>query len=227
MGLHRAGFTVHGVDIQPQPRYPFSFTQADALEYPIDGFDFVWASPPCQGYSRAKSLAQARNGGKYGEHPQLIDAVRAKLQAWGGPWVIENVQGAPLRNPLKLSGSQFGLLTQRQRWFESNIPLFNPPTPPRRMKTPSAGNGIGPDGSICICGSGGVRGLRKGEIEAYWSKALGGVDWMNRAEMAEAIPPAYSEFIGRQAIAHTANHTENRAAHLVRGTVPPVVGRAD
>ena len=78
-------------------------------------------------------------------------------------------------------------------------------TPPRRMKTPSAGNGIGPDGSICICGSGGVRGLRKGEIEAYWSKALGGVDWMNRAEMAEAIPPAYSEFIGRQAIAHTAN----------------------
>lgn len=200
MGLHRAGFDVTGVDITLQPRYPFRFIQGDALAQDLTGYDFVWASPPCQGYSRAKGLSMARNNGLYGTHEILIDKVRDMLIDWGGPWVIENVAGAPLRNPLRLYGSQFGLLTQRQRWFESNFPLTPPDKPMRRMKTKSAGNGIGPDGSISICGSGGVRGLNAKQIPVYWSKALGGVEWMNRSEMAECIPPAYSEFIGKQAM---------------------------
>ena len=209
MGYHRAGFQVVGVDINPQPRFPFEFHQADALTYPLDGFDVIHASPPCQGYSRAKWLSMARNRGKYGIHDRLIDQVREKLTEHGGPWVIENVAGAPLHKPIRLFGSQFWLLTQRQRWFESNISLKPPSTPMRRMKTPSAGNGIGPDGSICICGNGGVRGLKAAEIVSYWSKALGGVDWMIRREMAECIPPAYTEFIGKQLmeILNAKNHT--------------------
>lgn len=196
-----AGFDVVGIDINPQPRYPFEFIQADAVKFLEEHgheFDFIHASPPCQGYSKCKSLAMARNGGKYGRHPKLIAKVRALLKKSGKPYVIENVPGAPLRNPINLFGSQFGLLTQRQRCFESNCVLALPEMKRRKMQTPSAGNGVGPDGSISICGSGGVRGMRASEILAYWSKALGGVDWMIRSEMAECIPPAYTQFVGNQ-----------------------------
>jgi len=208
-GLAWAGFEVVGMDIAPQPNYPFEFVHGDATQADLSGYDFVWASPPCQGYSRCKALAMARNGGQYGEHPKLIEIMREKLKQWGGCWVIENVAGAPLNNPVKLFGSQFGLLTQRQRWFEASFPLRAPINRPRKMQTPCAGNGKGPDGSISICGSGGVRGMKSKEIVSYWSLALGGVDWMSRAEMAECIPPCYGAFIGQQAvnwILHNAKH---------------------
>lgn len=216
-GYHMAGFEVVGVDIEPQPNYPYEFIQVDALEILKDlnfirQFDFIHASPPCQFYTRAKSLSIARNGGKYGNHVDLISQTRELLKATGKPYVIENVAGAPLINPIKLFGSQFkNLYTQRERWFESNIPLVEPETPKQKMKTPSAGNGIGEDGSISICGSGGVRGLNSTQIRLYWGFALGGIDWMTREELAEAIPPAYTEFIGKQVIAYLKKNKENCA----------------
>lgn len=204
-GYAKAGFEVVGVDIKPQPNYPFEFIQADALEILkdkafISQFDAIAASPPCQAHSKAKSLSVARNGGKYGEHLDLIPETRRLLIESGKPYIIENVAGAPLINPVKLFGSQFkNLYTQRERWFESNIPLVEPDTERVKMKTPSAGNGIGEDGSISICGSGGVRGLNAKQIRLYWGFAMGGIDWMTRDELAEAIPPAYTEFLGQQA----------------------------
>lgn len=162
-GYVQAGFEVVGVDINPQPNYPYRFIQANALEILKDKefigqFDAIHASPPCQAYSRARELSKARNNGKYGNHPDLIAPTRELLLKTGKAYVIENVPGSPLINPIKLFGSQFkNLYTQRERWFESNVPLREPDEPPRKMKTPSAGNGIGEDGSISICGSGGVK----------------------------------------------------------------------
>lgn len=204
-GYTKAGFEVTGVDINPQPNYPFTFIQADALEILRDAefisqFDVIAASPPCQFHSKAKSLSLARNGGKYGDHLDLIPETRALLEETGKPYIIENVAGAPLINPVKLFGSQFkNLYTQRERWFETNMDLKEPEIAKQKMKTPAAGNGIGEDGSISICGSGGVRGLNSKQIRLYWGFALGGIDWMTRDELAEAIPPAYTEFLGRQA----------------------------
>lgn len=210
-GYARAGFEVVGVDINPQPNYPFEFIQADALEILkdeafISQFDAIAASPPCQFHTKAKHLAQARNGGKYGDHLDLIPQTRELLNKTGKPYIIENVAGAPLNNPVKLSGSQFkNLYTQRERWFESNFELKEPETPRKPMKTPSAGNGIGEDGSISIVGSGGVRELNAKQITLYWGFAMGGIDWMNRAELAEAIPPAYTEFLGKQLMDYIKN----------------------
>jgi DNA (cytosine-5)-methyltransferase 1 len=207
-GYAKAGFEVVGVDINPQPNYPYQFIHADALEILkdtefISQFDVIAASPPCQFHTKAKSLSVARNGGKYGNHVDLIPQTRELLNATGKPYIIENVAGAPLNNPVKLFGSQFkGLYTQRERWFESNIKLKEPEIARQKMKTPAAGNGIGEDGSISICGSGGVRGMNSKQIKLYWGFALGGVDWMDRAELAEAIPPAYTEFLGKQLLEH-------------------------
>jgi DNA (cytosine-5)-methyltransferase 1 len=132
---------------------------------------------------------------------RLLAAKILLLIKTGKPYIIENVAGAPLNNPLKLFGSQFkNLYTQRERWFESNIPLVEPEEPRQKMKTLSAGNGIGEDGSISIVGNGGVRGLNSKQIRLYWGFAMGGIDWMSRAELAEAIPPAYTEFLGKQLI---------------------------
>lgn len=208
VGYAKAGFEVVGVDIAPQPNYPYEFIQADALEVLKDKefikqFAAITASPPCQKHSKARSLSLARNGGKYGDHLDLIPETRRLLIESGKPYIIENVAGAPLINPIKLFGSQFkGLFTQRERWFESNMNLTEPEIDRAKMKTPAAGNGIGEDGSISICGSGGVRGLNAKQIVLYWGFALGGIDWMTRAELAEAIPPAYTEFLGKQAKAY-------------------------
>ena len=107
MGLHRVGFDVTGVDINPQPRYPFRFVQGDALAQDLTGFDFVWASPPCQRYTMAQNAAKNAHN-----HPDLVGPVRDMLTAWGGPWIIENVVGAPLRNPVQVCGLA---------WMKSNL----------------------------------------------------------------------------------------------------------
>jgi DNA (cytosine-5)-methyltransferase 1 len=199
-GYADAGFDIVGVDINPQPNYPYKFIQADAIEYLTahgKEFDLIHAYPPCQKYSKIQNLAKARNQGGYGEHPDLIAPTRKALVANGKPYIIENVVGAPLINPFSLSGSQFGLKTQRQRNFETSFEVDLSELPLKfKMKTPAAGNGVGVDGSISICGSGGVRGLNSKTILTTWSTALGGVDWMTRQEMAECIPPAYTKFIG-------------------------------
>ena len=135
MGLSKAGFEVVGVDLMPQPRYPFEFHQGDALAFPTDGFDFIWASPPCQRYTVSQNASKNREA-----HPDLIAPVRAKLQAWGGPWIMENVVGAPLINPTMLCGLALGLKVKRHRLFESNRFLLAPPCGGR----PRLGHGVRP-----------------------------------------------------------------------------------
>jgi DNA (cytosine-5)-methyltransferase 1 len=198
MGYHLAGFEVVGVDIEPQPHYPFEFHQADALTYPLDGFDAVHASPPCQAYSRARVL-------HHRSHSRLIEPTRAKLTTWGGLWVIENVEGAPLVNPVTLCGTTFGLRVacrdgvkrelRRHRLFESSMPLTN------------AGGCDHRHPAVSVFG-GGERVNRRPECRAAYSgtaaerRAVMGIDWMVRDELSQAIPPAYTRFIGVQLMAH-------------------------
>jgi DNA (cytosine-5)-methyltransferase 1 len=189
MGYHLAGFDVVGVDIQPQPHYPFEFHQADALEYPLDGFDAVHASPPCQRYSM---MSQCRPG-LAERYPDLIPPTRARLSESGLPWVIENVPGAPLRPDVVLCGCQFGLrgpagMVLRRRWFE-----FWQPQP--TLTAPCHH----PEPSIPLAGHNPGRWYytRHGRgVGIDDRRAAMGIDWMNRDELADAIPPAYTQHIG-------------------------------
>lgn len=200
VGYHRAGFDVEGVDIEHQPNYPFAFTKMDALEYldtmDLSKFDVIHASPPCQKYSGMQLLSAARNG-SYKEHLDLVEPVRIRLKKIGKPYVIENVVGAPLENSFILCGSMFGLKVYRHRQFESSEFIWQPDHIPHNDTTPPAGNGISPKGFISVCGTGGVRGMKANEILQYWRMAMG-IDWMNRAELSQAIPPTFTEYIGRQ-----------------------------
>lgn len=193
MGLYLAGFEMTGVDIRPMPRYPFAFIQGSALEASLDGFDMVWASPPCQAYSRTAALVDAQRGMKH--RPKIIELVREKLKAWGGPYIMENVEGAPLENPARLCGSSFGLLVQRHRLFESNFLLMDLPCEHgwQTKDKPSLHRLQGVSRVVGCYGNG--RG--KGDNVKLWKKALG-IDWMTRKEMSQSIPPAYSKFLGEQ-----------------------------
>jgi DNA (cytosine-5)-methyltransferase 1 len=185
MGYHRAGFDVVGVDIKPQPHYPFEFHQADALEVPLDGWDAIHASPPCQAYSM-----MTRNFGTADRHPRLIGPTRQRLQGLGAPWVIENVPGAPLRPDIKLCGCMFGLAgLRRDRWFETSWHAF--------AMVPGHDHTIP---AITITGHGMTAWSRAQygrELTPDEKRRAMGVDWyMNTWELAEAIPPAYTKFIG-------------------------------
>lgn len=201
MGLWRAGFDVVGVDIAPQPRYPFMFIQADALEVRFQGFDFIWASPPCQAYTAMKHAP----GAKGAANPQLIEPLRERLKRAGVPWVIENVEGAPLIDPVILCGSMFGLgaqgcQLQRHRPFESNFPI------PNLACAHDDRPVIGVYGGharrrAASAGGRGTRDIWDGGHKTAASEALG-IDWMTLGELSEAIPPAYAEHIGRAALDH-------------------------
>ena len=117
MGLHRAwpDAEITGVDIKPMPRYPFKFIQADAMEFSLEGYDFIWASPPCQAWSVMQRANVMRK-----DHPQLIDVTREKLEKSGAAWCMENVPGAPLRRQMMLCGLSFRLRVLRHRYFESS-----------------------------------------------------------------------------------------------------------
>lgn len=199
MGLHRAGFDVVGVDIVDRKRYPFEFHRADAMMFPLDGFDFIWASPPCQGYTSMRHAPGAKGA------PLLIDAVRDRLQHIGVPWCIENVEEAAwaMRSPVVLCGSMFGLgaqgcRLQRHRLFECNFPL--PPRACEHDDRPVIGvYGGHARRRAASAGGRGTQDVWVGGHAAAAKEALG-IDWMTLAEMSEAIPPAYAEFIGRSAI---------------------------
>lgn len=192
MGLHRAGFDVVGIDIRPQPRYPFRFIQADATRPPVDlsKFDFIWASPPCQAHTDLKSAWNAK------KHQDRIPETRALLRASGKPYAIENVVGAPLRSSIMLCGTQFDLGTDdaelwRHRHFETNFPV-----PMRFCRHGQQRRVIG------IYGGHGRDRRRTVNTQDYSTadrRAAMGIDWMTSMELSQAIPPAYGEFIGRAA----------------------------
>lgn len=185
-GLADAGFDVTGVDIVEQPRYPFRFVHGDALEVELDGFDFVWASPPCQGFT-----AYRRRAGHVHPRPNLIPAIRAKLRAWGGPYVIENVVGAPLEGSAMLCGSMFGLDVQRHRIFECSFPVIAPACNHSRWspRFPPATNRTTLRKTVEV-------GVWRIPLETQQA-AMGGLEWMKLHELSQAIPPAYSEFLAR------------------------------
>jgi DNA (cytosine-5)-methyltransferase 1 len=132
MGLYRAGFDVVGVDIEPQKNYPFKFVQADALEYPLAGYDFIWASPPRQAHTLAQRIRK-------NDHPDLVDPIRQRLKSAGALWSIENVLGAPLINPVLLCGCMFGLGTYRHRLVESSFYVRPPNHPAHDIPTTKMG----------------------------------------------------------------------------------------
>ena len=192
MGYHRAGFEVVGVDIKPQPHYPFEFVQGDALEWnwfgsatgAALGIAAVHASPPCQAFTTARVIHN-------NDHPDLLTPCRELLKDTGLPWVIENVPGAPMRPDVILCGSMFGSpRLKRHRWFE-----FSQPTDPWT----GTGCGCGHKDTVSVFGHGGhnYHGV------AEWREVMG-IDWMNRDELSQAIPPAYTEWIGKQLMAAVA-----------------------
>jgi hypothetical protein len=170
MGYHRAGFDVVGVDIKPQKHYPFEFHQADAMTYPLEGFDAIHASPPCQGYANVTLWR-----GSHDNHPRLIESIRKRLVESVLPWVIENVGTRALRNPHMLCGTEFGLRVQRHRYFES------PYLPDR----------------LALCCNHSDTMIFEHKQEREFANRMG-CDWMSSVEGREAIPPAYTEFIGRE-----------------------------
>jgi DNA (cytosine-5)-methyltransferase 1 len=209
MGYHRAGFAVTGVDLEPRfaKRYPFRFIAADAISYAIehaDEYDVIHASPPCQHATIATS------GIDRSKYPRLIEPTRDALIATGLPYVIENVKGAALRDPLTLCGSMFDLTAvdddgewvrmERHRLFESNVPLRYPQRRHFHNKT------------IGVAGSYGgarrdkheARNVRHGGYvpSAPVQQRLLGIDWMTQYGMHQSVPPAYTEWLGWQLLRH-------------------------
>ena len=222
MGYHRAGFEVVGVDIKPQPHYPFTFVQGEAVgaldvmirvggtwnNFHLRDFDAIHASPPCQAYSSLKVMPNSK------KHPELIDTTRDLLMRIGKPWVIENVVGAPVEKDdlplwgchgITLCGTMFGLNNgshelRRHRLFECSHRLPQPKCDHRhavigfygdhartRQRTVNGHRHRGGD----------ITGL---ERKMPLVKSLLGIDWMTWHEAVLAIPPAYTEFIGKELI---------------------------
>jgi len=192
MGYHRAGFDVVGVDIEPQPSYPFEFVQTDAMTFPLDGFDAIHASPPCQFYSNLKRRQT---------HWRSIPPTRERLRAGGLPYVIENISDAgwELDHPVRLCGSMFGLNVRRHRLFECSFPVMTQTCwhggqdeirayygkKGWLVWTPAAAN----------VQKQGRKPLLRGSVELAPEDM--GIDWMHSwDELREAIPPAYTEHIG-------------------------------
>jgi DNA (cytosine-5)-methyltransferase 1 len=187
MGYYRAGFDVLGVDIKPQPRYPFRFIQGDALDVlatlDLSQFAAVHGSPPC--HDHVRTFVQKNDTG------WLLAATRAALEPTGLPWVIENVPGAPMRADYQLCGCMFGLpLLARERWFETSWQGFEMRPPCHHPEHPVTvtGNGI-PSRSWWY-------GRVDGREYYRLSRAAMGIGWMTKAELVQAIPPAYTEHIG-------------------------------
>lgn len=197
-GLQRAGYHVTGVDIYKSPRYcGDAFIHADALEVDLEGYDLYWASPPCQAYSDMtivyqRSLTEHPDvANSMKEYPDLIEPTRRRLKATGKPYIIENVPKAPLINPIMLCGTMFGLLVIRHRMFETNPELYFPPATCSHQRK-AVKPGRRPDREKNYASVVG----HMSDIE--FAKEAMEIDWMNREELAEAIPPAYSYWLATE-----------------------------
>lgn len=193
MGYHNAGFEVIGVDIAPQPNYPFEFVQGDAIEYVMKHgsvFDAIHASPPCQSQT---ALTKGTNKGKV--YPDLIPQTQRELGRLSVPTVIENVSGSSIRKDMYLCGEMFGLAVLRHRYFEiDNCEVVAPPHPKHRGRVAGYRHGVWYEGPyFAVYGTGGGKGRL-----ADWQRAME-MPWAkHKWEIAEAIPPAYTEYIGKQ-----------------------------
>ena len=197
VGYNRAGFEVVGIDINKQLNYPFEFHQQDAIEYIIKHgheFDAIHASPPCQRHSKMSTCRP----GLAETYPDLIEPTRDALILTGKPYVIENVVGAPLRQDLSLCGQMFGLELYRHRMFESNIYLPQLSHPLHLIPASKAGHWK--PGTIMSI-SGHIAPIKL-------AREAMGIDWTNRHELAEAIPPAYAEYIGTELMKHVLDSRE-------------------
>jgi DNA (cytosine-5)-methyltransferase 1 len=191
-GYQLAGFHVTGVDVVASPRYcGDEFVQADAMTFPLDGYDLIHASPPCQAYVGWQNIAAAR--GATNDHPRLIEPLRERLLQAGVPYVIENVPAAPLLSPLMLCGSMFGLGVRRHRKFESLHLMLG-------LSCRHSGEEVGVygklDGRRLFTRSDGTELRNPSSLEH--AQAAMGIDWMVWDELREAIPPAFTHFLGDQ-----------------------------
>lgn len=211
VGYHRAGFEILGVDHRPQRRYPFPFVESDALAFlkgvELGEYDLIHASPPCQAYTAMLRPSMRQR------HPDLIEQTRQRLQESGCHWVIENVPGAPLLNPFVLCGSMFdlrqsGVCLVRHRLFETSWSRFD-------LIPPCDHRGI----ALSVCG-GGTSSWAGHNLKRISSKAeraaLMGIDWMSWDELSQALPPAYTEFSGRQFLALLESAADSRREETVR-----------
>lgn len=190
-GYHNAGFEVVGVDINPQPRYPFEFHQGDALHYLAEHwqeFDAIHASPPCQSYTPLGALHPDKT------YPDLVGATRALLDLTGKPYVIENVMAAPLikERSITLCGGMFDLRTYRHRRFESNVKLAAPAHPKHVIRTATKQRRQRWEEGWHVSIT--------GDVGTYLGEEAMGIHWMTGNELCEAIPPSYTDHIGRQLI---------------------------
>jgi DNA (cytosine-5)-methyltransferase 1 len=233
MGYHQAGFDVVGVDIKPQPRYPFQFIRADCLTLDrafIAGFDAIHASPPCQAHSSI-----SRVSGRQESHVDRIPETRELLIASGLPWVMENVPGAPLRDPFMLCGTMFGLGTscgaelRRHRLFETNwfvglvpecahgsavVGVYGGHAHDRRRDVIGVYDTGAPKNAgaehrrrtITVTGStpqqNVIRNRSRLTFPVEEARRAMGIDWMTMAGLSQAIPPAYTRWIGERLLNH-------------------------
>jgi len=199
MGYHRAGFEVYGVDIEPQPNYPFEFREADAIEvleqlaFEDTNMDFqaIHTSPPCQAYTRATEKHRMYDGFEY---PDLVTDVRRLLKLAKLPYIIENVVGSPLETCVILRGDMFGLEVIRPRLFELSFMVFQPQVAKRKGLLCGRDYFRVMSGGGCWCKG----DETKGTFE-QWKKAMG-IDWADYYGLTQAIPPAYTEYIGKYLI---------------------------
>jgi DNA (cytosine-5)-methyltransferase 1 len=194
VGYHQAGFEVHGVDLKHGKRYPFTYLRADVLDVLkdkdfINQFDVIHASPPCQTHSITKHLRNAQ--GKSTSKIDLIPETRAALIASGKPYIIENVPGSPLINPIQLCGSSFGLKVRRHRLFESNMPLIG-----SKCDHKAQGRPVGVYGSL---NDEIPKGGKTASTIDEARKAMD-MDWAIWTELVEAIPPAFTKYLGGQIV---------------------------
>ena len=200
-GYHQAGFDVVGVDISPQPNYPFEFIQGDVMEIAhrrtfLSEFHAIHASPPCQSYS-----VTAKRTGNGTAWPRLVKPVRDMLRRTGKPYVIENVVGAPMQNAIMLCGTMFpNLRVIRHRLFESNVLIMTPPhgTHPicHTLDRRKSHYGKTDEWKDFVQVMGG------GNCSVAAAREAMGIDWMSKAELNEAIPPAYALHVGKALIRH-------------------------